>query len=193
MPGRARCGRSSAGPRRACRGTWRSSRRSRDAASVRTSCSRCACGRCRPDGPATACFMLRMTASLSATPAIFGRYSHTCRPVTLVWIGRNGPPVGRPGFMSKVSIWLAPPFIHSRMQRLPRFCASATIACELNRPPQLATVSPPPVTSAPLRNARRLRCSRVEQTGLMVIRPFVPFAAWLMLGCRAANVESFND
>ena len=41
--------------------------------------------------------------------------------MTLVCIGRNGPPVGRPGFMSKVSIWLAPPFIHSRMQRLALF------------------------------------------------------------------------
>ena len=48
-------------------------------------------------------------------------------PVIFVGMGRNGPPVGRPGFMSKVSIWLAPPFIHSRMQRLPRLRASAAI------------------------------------------------------------------
>ena len=53
--------------------------------------------------------------------------------------------------MSKVSIWLAPPFIHSRMQRLPRLAASAAMVCEWNSPPQLATAMPPAVTSAPLR------------------------------------------
>src|SRR5438045_1388172 len=102
-------------------------------------------------------FMLRITASLSATPAIFGRYSHTCRPVTFDWIGRNGPPVGRPGFMSKVSIWLAPPFAHSRMQRLFWRAASWAMVCELNSPPQLATAMPPAVASVALRKARRLR------------------------------------
>ena len=35
--------------------------------------------------------------------AIFGISSQICAPVTLVWMGRNGPPVGRPTFMSKVS------------------------------------------------------------------------------------------
>jgi len=39
-----------------------------------------------------------------------------CVPATFVLIGRNTPPVGRPTFMSNVSNWLAPPFIHSRMQ-----------------------------------------------------------------------------
>ena len=69
----------------------------------------------------------RITASLSATAPIFGRYSHTWRPVTLLALGRNGPPVLRPGFMSKVSIWLAPPFIHSRMHRFLFFvtCSAA--------------------------------------------------------------------
>ena len=92
--------------------------------------------------------MLRMMASLSAIFAIRGRYSHTWRPVTLLAIGRNGPPVGRPGFMSKVSIWLAPPFIHRRMQCLPRFVASAAIAASANRPPQLATAAPPAADAA---------------------------------------------
>ena len=59
-----------------------------------------------------------MTATLSICFAIFGISSQIWMPGTLVAMGRNGPPVGRPGFMSNVSNWLAPPFIHSRMQCL---------------------------------------------------------------------------
>ena len=67
---------------------------------------------------------------LTAGSAVFGRYSHIWMPATFVWTGRKGPPVGRPGFMSKVSIWLAPPFIHRRMQRLPSFFAASATVCE---------------------------------------------------------------
>src|SRR5262245_55400580 len=102
--------------------------------------------------------MLRMTASLSIASAIFGRYSQIWMPGTLVAFGRNSPPVGRPGFMSKVSIWLAPPFIHRRMQRLPAFFAVSAAERACTRPPQLGTTRPPVVASAPLRNARRVVC-----------------------------------
>src|SRR3954468_20580615 len=100
--------------------------------------------------------MERTIASRSAIAAIFGRYSHTGTPGTLDGCGRNGPAVGRPGFMSNVSIWLAPPLAHRRMQRLPRFAASAAAVRAWNSPPQLAT-APPAVTRAPLRKARRAR------------------------------------
>src|SRR6185312_8879227 len=100
-------------------------------------------------------FMLRMTASLSAIWAIFGKYSQTCSPVTFDGIGRKGPPVGRPGFMSKVSIWLAPPFIHKRMHRFLDFLAASAALRAWASPPQFGTTSPDPITAAPLRNARR--------------------------------------
>ena len=38
-------------------------------------------------------------------------------PGTAVGIARNGPPVGRPGFGSNVSSWLAPPASQSRITR----------------------------------------------------------------------------
>src|SRR5262245_16407011 len=37
-------------------------------------------------------------------------------PGVRVAIELNGPPFSWPGFMSNVSVWLGPPFIHSRMQ-----------------------------------------------------------------------------
>src|SRR4051812_20734220 len=113
--------------------------------------------------------MLRTIASRSAIAAIFGRYSHTGMPVTFDGCGRNGPAVGRPGFMSNVSIWLAPPLAHRRMQRLPRFAASAAAVRAWNSPPQLAT-APPAVTKAPLRNARRARCGFVTRGDIERLR-----------------------
>ena len=94
--------------------------------------------------------MLRMIASLSTCRAIRGKYSHTWMPGTLVLIGRNGPPVGRPGFMSKVSMWLGPPAIHKRMQRLPCRWASWAMVCELNRLPQFVRAPPAAVPTIPL-------------------------------------------
>ncbi len=73
--------------------------------------------------------------------------------------------------MSKVSICEAPPFIHRRMQRLLLFFTSAAAERDWASPPQLGSTSPDPVTRAPLRNARRLRCSRAEQNGVMSTSP----------------------
>src|SRR5262249_31201644 len=110
--------------------------------------------------------MLRTIPSRPTCSAIFGRYSHTWTPGMRVATGRNGPPVGRPGFMSNVSIWLAPPFIHRRMQRLPCFRDPSAPAPEANSPPQLGT-APAAVTSVPLSRARRLRWSAIRQRGCM--------------------------
>src|SRR5579862_3710671 len=92
-------------------------------------------------------------------------------PGTFVAIGRNGPASRQPGFMSKVSIWLAPPFIQSRMQCLLRLRASAAIVCEWNRPPKLPTARPVVVARVPFRKARRHTCSAGLQCGFMGFLP----------------------
>src|SRR5204863_9828482 len=78
-------------------------------------------------------------------------------------MGRKGPATGRPGFMSKVSRWLAPPAIHRRMQRLGFFCASWAIVSELKSAPQLPTAIPAAPRTVPLRIALRVTCSDPPQ------------------------------
>src|SRR5205809_3734341 len=56
-----------------------------------------------------------MIAMWSMNLAILGRCSLILMPVTEVSISLNGPPLAWPGLRSNVSIWLGPPFIHSRM------------------------------------------------------------------------------
>ena len=63
-----------------------------------------------PDDPNKS-FVVAMDAPPSLDH-IFGISSQTCVPGTLVLMGRNGPPVGRPTFMSNVSNWLQPPFMN---------------------------------------------------------------------------------
>ena len=58
----------------------------------------------------------RTSAKCSAAAASLGRCSEMRRPGTLVAISLKLPPFSCPGFRSKVSIWLGPPFIHSNMQ-----------------------------------------------------------------------------
>ena len=63
--------------------------------------------------------------------ANFGRCSEICMPGTDVSTGLNGPPLACPGFRSKVSIWLGPPDIHSKIQarrRSERMAASSANA-----------------------------------------------------------------
>src|SRR5262245_49902040 len=115
--------------------------------------------------------MLRMMASLSACFAILGRYSQTWMPGTLVPIGRKGPEIARPGFMSNVSRWLAPPAIQRRMHFLPFFRASWAIVSELKSDPQLATARPPAPTTVPFRNARRVTCSGPPHSQGFTARP----------------------
>src|SRR5438445_13221437 len=73
--------------------------------------------------------MERTTAILCPNLAILGRCSLILSPGALVAISLKGPPLACPGLRSKVSIWLGPPFIHSRMHaRLRSGCAAAALA-----------------------------------------------------------------
>ncbi len=56
--------------------------------------------------------MERMMAMCCAFRASFGKCSLMRMPGTEVWISRKGPPFACPGFRSKVSIWLGPPFMN---------------------------------------------------------------------------------
>ncbi len=60
--------------------------------------------------------MERIGATCSMTLARFGRCSLIFTPGAEVSIGLNSPPLAWPGFRSKVSVWLGPPVIHSKMQ-----------------------------------------------------------------------------
>src|SRR5215831_18922338 len=60
--------------------------------------------------------MERRIAKCLALVARRGRCSLNFMPGTLVAISLEGPPFLWPGFKSKVSIWLGPPFIHNRIQ-----------------------------------------------------------------------------
>ena len=53
--------------------------------------------------------------------ASLGRCSLIRMPGTAVSIALNGPPLAWPGLRSKVSIWLGPPVIQSRMHDFRRF------------------------------------------------------------------------
>jgi len=56
-------------------------------------------------------------------------------PGAAVWISLKGPPLACPGLRSKVSIWLGPPFIHSRIQaRLRSGLAAAALASCSSQP-----------------------------------------------------------
>src|SRR3954464_10050228 len=74
--------------------------------------------------------MERMTAKRSANLAIRGRCSLTWMPGTLVAISLYGPPLTWPGLRSNVSIWLGPPFIHSKMQERRR-CGLVAVSCAI--------------------------------------------------------------
>ena len=52
--------------------------------------------------------------------------------------------MGRPGFMSNVSIWLAPPFIHSRMHRFLAFVAASAAERGVRQPAPVGQERPPP-------------------------------------------------
>src|SRR5262245_53792019 len=88
--------------------------------------------------------------------ATWGRCSLMRMPGTAVWISLNGPPLACPGLRSKVSIWLGPPAIHSRMHdRLRRGSFAAVEARALNQPE-----SEPPASAAEVAcsQARREQC-----------------------------------
>src|SRR5262249_32154020 len=76
-----------------------------------------------------------MIAMRSIHLAILGRCSPILTPGALVAISLNGPPLAWPGFKSKVSIWLGPPFIHNRItERLRCGSGAAASARRSNHP-----------------------------------------------------------
>jgi hypothetical protein len=107
--------------------------------------------------------------------ATLGHRSATSTPGTAVGIALVGPPVAVPGLGSKVSNWLGPPFMNSRMQAMPR-CRNSS-ACSVTASFQPSAAAP---AATPRRNVRRLttplrlvwRCMSVwSDIGL-------PFTAW---------------
>ena len=82
--------------------------------------------------------MLRMMAAWLVSWANFGKCSLMRMPGTEVWISRRGPPLTWPGFMSNVSVWLGPPFIHRRMQARWRRGSVAVPAASLSSQAALA-------------------------------------------------------
>jgi hypothetical protein len=67
--------------------------------------------------------------------ATLGRYSLIRMPGTEVAISLKGPPLVCPGFRSKVSIWLGPPFIHSKMHDRRRCGWAAASAARVSSQP----------------------------------------------------------
>jgi hypothetical protein len=67
----------------------------------------------------------RMTANSFMTAAVRVQCSAIWTPETFVEIALVGPCVSAPGLGSKVSNWLGPPAIHSRMQARSCFFNSA--------------------------------------------------------------------
>src|SRR5947207_7492271 len=72
--------------------------------------------------------MLRMMAACSICFANFGKCSLIWMPETEVGIGLNSRASLVPGLRSKVSLWVGPPSIHSRMHDL--CLAPVCAACE---------------------------------------------------------------
>ena len=74
-------------------------------------------------------YIERITAARSICLASLGRCSLIITPGADVAIALNGPPLACPGLGSKVSSWLGPPGIHSRMHdRLRSGCRRVSAA-----------------------------------------------------------------
>ena len=74
-------------------------------------------------------------------------------PVVRVAIGRKGPPCAWPGFMSNVSVWLGPPFIHNNRQDRLRppagLSAAASALSQPLNPPKRVPSSKLPLSRLP--------------------------------------------
>ena len=68
-------------------------------------------------------------------------------PGTLVAMGLKGPPLAWPGLRSKVSSWLGPPLIHSRIQERLRWGWSAVSAARVSSQPDIEEPTTPAVDS----------------------------------------------
>src|SRR3954468_22787786 len=100
--------------------------------------------------------MLRTTTPWCITFATFGRCSLIWRPGTLVGIGLNSPAPLLSGLRSKVSLWLGPPSIQSRMQLLclraggldPPVAAAAWLARTFSQPDIETAPTPTPAADS---------------------------------------------
>src|SRR5262249_30545775 len=92
-----------------------------------------------------------MMAICSEYLAILGRCSQILTPGVSVCVSLKVPPLAVPGFKSKVSIWLGPPFIHKRMHDLRRGSGADASA----RPSSHPEAEPPSTPSAESLNQSR--------------------------------------
>src|SRR5204863_9435492 len=112
--------------------------------------------------------MDRIIARWSASLAICEKCSLIWMPGTLVLIGLNGPPWACPGLRSKVSSWLGPPLIHSRMQeRLRCGFLAASAASTFSQPDAEGPTTP---AAASLSQSRREIWSRSMESPWSVVQ-----------------------
>src|SRR4051794_23003324 len=86
-------------------------------------------------------------------PASLGRCSLIWMPGTAVSIALNWPPLAWPGLGSKVSVWLGPPVIQSKMHALRRLGSEAASAASDSIHPEVET----PTTPAAARRSQSRR------------------------------------
>src|SRR5437660_10871562 len=94
-------------------------------------------------------------AILSPNLATPGKCSLICKPVALVLMGLNGPPLAWPGLRSHRSMVLGPPFIHSRMHERLRCGSLAAAAAKRSSQPDDEYAAKP--AAASFRRPRRER------------------------------------
>jgi hypothetical protein len=99
--------------------------------------------------------MPRMMAACRVSRAKFGHSSQISIPGTAVAMGLKGPPCSVPGLRSKVSLWLGPPAIHSRMHDFGRALAAAAPRASAGNQPDSEDAITPAVDSRS--HSRRLR------------------------------------
>src|SRR5579875_1352379 len=92
-----------------------------------------------------------------------GRCSLNLMPGTVVAISLKGPPLAWPGFKSKVSIWLGPPFIHKRMQARLRSGLAAAAAARFSSQPDIEAPSTPAADKRS--HSRRVKCQSERDMG----------------------------
>src|SRR5436305_15050071 len=112
--------------------------------------------------------MPRSRAQSFMTPAIFGRFSQTWMPDTAVEIALKALDL-LSGLGSKVSMWLGPPVMKSRMQLLcfglpPADCSAARAASVLSQP-EAGRVRAPAAES--FSHSRRERVRSRENIGAL--------------------------
>ena len=117
----------------------------------------------------------RMMARSLAWRASFGKCGPSSIPGTVVWIGLNGPLLAWPGLGSKVSVWLGPPDIQSRMHDLRRLGCAAVSAARASIQPEAEAPRAPAAASRI--TCRRVSCGTWRFGRLMATLPLRPTGA----------------